>query len=86
MHHVATMPKMACSGNFGNGPLLIDALRDSLILIFGEEQYTLVREDVVSGRDSYFNVPEDIARDFEHELYLEDNNLKVEPRSKRKYG
>lgn len=84
MHNIATMPNMVCHGNFNNGPMLIDALKDSLILLFGQDQYDRVRSSVIEGKNSYFEVPYDVAREFEQELYLEDNNLPVDRRTTRR--
>ena len=60
-HNRTTFAKGVCKGNHGHGPPLIDAIAPSLIQLFGEEQVARVREDVLAGRDSYFEIPPDVA-------------------------
>lgn len=50
----ATYPKGHCAGNHGKGPLIIDALRSSLVALFGQDQYDRVRHDVINGKNSFF--------------------------------
>jgi len=60
----ATYPKGHCAGNHGDGPMIIDALKSSLIALFGQEQYDRVRADVVAGKNSYFVPSEYLLKKF----------------------
>ena len=80
-----TAKTWGCKGNHGNGPMLLDALKNSLIHLFGAEQFTRVRKQVLTGANSYFDVPDDVVGAFEAECFEEANMVPVMPRSKRKW-
>jgi hypothetical protein len=63
--------------------MLIDALRDNFIALFGEEQYTKLRADVVAGRDGVVEVPDDIYHAYLAECLEEATMSKFRPRSHR---
>ena len=76
-------PHGLCRGNHGQGPMLIDAIRDSLVHLFGQEQYDRVRADVLAGRDGWFDVPPDVARAAALELEDAEAMRITPPRSQR---
>jgi hypothetical protein len=84
LHHRAMFPTGICKGNFGNGPMLVDAMRNNLIALFGEAQYTRVRADVIAGKDSYFEVPPAVFAAYEAEFALELANKPPVPRSQQR--
>ena len=67
LHARATTGHGVCKGNFGRGPMLIDALQGQLTALFGPDAVARVRADVVAGRDSYFDVPADVLAAYERE-------------------
>jgi hypothetical protein len=73
LHFHATRPA-CCRGNYGRGPMLIDALRQSLVALFGEAAVDRVRADVVAGRDGWFDVPPDVAARMAREQDLATRN------------
>ena len=81
VHHKSMMSPSFCGGNSGIGPMIVDVLRESLVELFGQGQYDRVRADVVTGRDSYFVVPEQVLRAYEDESKKEENNEPPSPRS-----
>ncbi len=72
-----------CKGNHGRGPILIDAIRDSLVHLFGQEQYDKLREDVTNGRDGVVEVPEDVYAAYLAECEEEATMSQFPPRSER---
>lgn len=83
-HNRITTAKGVCRGNFGNGAMIIDTIRDNLCTLFGEPQVMRVRAEVVAGKDSYFIVPESIQRQYKHERHLESKNAPVPARTQYK--
>jgi hypothetical protein len=69
IHHKAVVNKTLCSGNYGapDAPMLIDAIAEHMVALFGQQQYDRVRADVVAGRDSYFDVPPHVLAAYEQE-------------------
>lgn len=82
-HNRITTAKGICKGNHNNGPMIVDVIRSNLIALFGESQVDRVRADVVVGRDSYFDVPEDVARQYQQEHEWAEENVK--PVSRKEY-
>ncbi len=80
-----TAKTWGCTGNHGNGPMLLDALKDNFVHLFGTGQFDRVRKQVLTGEDSYFDVPDNVARDFEVECLEESSMIQIAPRSKRKW-
>lgn len=74
LHHRATFGTGVCKGNHGNGPPVVDALRDNLTELFGAEQYARVRADVLAGRDSWLDVPPAVAAARAREVIEEAEN------------
>lgn len=83
IHHKAVVSKTLCAGNYDapDAPPLIDALRDSLVALFGEDQYMRVRRDVAVGADSYFDVPQDVLDAVEREKAWDAANEVPRPRA-----
>jgi hypothetical protein len=81
LHHKAMMPTSPCKDAYRNGPMLVDALRDHLVSLFGPDQVARVRADVVAGRDSFFDVPPAVAAAWVRERDLAAGNMPPEPRS-----
>ena len=75
----STYPKGLCAGNHGKGPLIIDALKSSLVALFGQEQYDRVRNDMLEGRNSFFQPSPELAKRIEREekLAVENKKFKV---------
>ena len=80
---VTCSSKGLCKGNHGQGPMLIDALRDGIIHLFGQDQYDKLRADVLAGRDGMLMVPDHVAKAYEAEAAEEASMQKVPPRSQR---
>jgi hypothetical protein len=64
--------------------MLIDALRDHFTALFGAEQYTRLRADVVAGRDGVLEVPEDVYAAYQAECAEEATMSSFPPRSLRR--
>lgn len=76
-------PKGLCKGNRGRegAPLLIDALRDSLVLIFGEAQVDACRAACLAGRDGYLDVPDWAVKELEQEAVWAVRNTPPPPQA-----
>lgn len=61
LHHRTRIPTSVCKGNYGQGPMLVDALRPGLVAVLGAEQYEWVRAEVVAGRDVVVELDEEIV-------------------------
>jgi hypothetical protein len=81
LHHRVTTKVTVCADNHGRGPIIIDALKDQFVSIFGEEQYNKLRNDVMNGRDGHLEVSEQLAAQVLREQWWEDNNIVPIPRS-----
>jgi hypothetical protein len=81
LHHRTRLPTSVCRGNYGQGPMLIDAIADNLRTLFGDAEFERVHAEVTAGRDSYFDVPPDIAEAVRREHGWADRSLKPVPRS-----
>src|SRR5262245_41267111 len=75
LHNRATTAQGICKGNHGRGEPLIDSLADNLAALFGAEQVARVRAAVMEGRDSYFDVPEQVERAYEAEQLMDHYNV-----------
>ena len=84
LHQRATYSRGICKGNFGDegGPLLIDALRECLVVLFGQEQYKQARADVLAGSDACRVPSAELLRQYYREEGWEEENLLPQPRSK----
>jgi 1-aminocyclopropane-1-carboxylate deaminase/D-cysteine desulfhydrase-like pyridoxal-dependent ACC family enzyme len=60
LHNRTTQKTSCCKTAHGNGPMLVDALARNLTLLFGEEEYTRIRDGVVRGEDIEVIVPENV--------------------------
>lgn len=81
LHSRTTTARGLCKGNHNNGPMIIDVLKDSLIELFGEEQYNRVREDIVKGKDSHFILSDKLMAQWEREMKWAEENVIPKPRS-----
>lgn len=79
LHRAAALA--LCLGNHGQGPMILDALRPSLELLFGAEQFERVRADVLAERDSWFDVPPAVLAAAEREEAWAAANTIPRPRS-----
>lgn len=77
LHIRSTYEKGVCQGNHRNGPLLIDALKPSLVGLFGQDEYNRVRADLEAGKNSYFLPSESIVKRMRDEEELAAQNKKV---------
>jgi hypothetical protein len=84
LHRAAAL--QFCKGNHGQGPLLVDALRPSLVALFGERQFEAARAEVLAERDAWFDVPPEVEAAYERELEWERLNLRPLPRSAPSLG
>lgn len=53
---------------------IIEILKDNFVEIFGIKQYNRVMCDIISGRNSFFTVSDNLKRIIENENNLEKNN------------
>jgi Fe-S-cluster containining protein len=58
IHHAGAILGAYCGGCRGHGPPIIDALADSLRLLFGAEQADRAIADLHAGRPAYLDVPD----------------------------
>lgn len=79
MHYRAR--RGCCAANVDKGPLLIDALAENLTVIFGQELASRITDEVRSGRNPEFVVPEPVAAQWVHEETLIEANAIPQPRS-----
>jgi hypothetical protein len=79
-HNWITKEKGVCKGNHNHGPMIIDVIKGNLQALFGLDQYTRVRADVISGKDSYFVVSDSILEAYKQELFWEERNEQPIPR------
>lgn len=84
LHSRAAARTSVCRNAHNHGPQLIDALASNLRALFGPEQYDRVRADVLAGRDSYFDVPDDVAAYVDAEADWERRN--VPPPGRREFA
>jgi len=75
LHHRTRFSKGICRGNHGTGPPLVDALRDNLITLFGEEQVDRVRAAVMGGHGSFVYPSPDLVAQLRAETAREELNL-----------
>lgn len=80
-HHRTRFPAGWCRGNFGQGPIMVDALRDNLIVLFGEEQIDALRVDVVAGRQGRLYPSEELLAQMAREQEQEERDVTPHPRS-----
>lgn len=83
LHARATTERGICKGNFGRGPMLIDALAGQLTALFGADAVARVRADVVAGRDSWVDVPPDVLASYEREHRWALGNVVPMPRTQQ---
>jgi Fe-S-cluster containining protein len=81
LHNRCTTAKGVCKGNFNEGPMVIDVLRDTFVHLFGQAQYSRVRINIIAGVDSYFEVPDLVWYQYHEEKIHEQNNTQPVPRS-----
>ena len=83
LHQRAVYAKGICKGNFGDGegPLLIDALKDCLVELFGLDQYKQARKDVLSGKDARLVPSAELLHQYYREEARQTANLPPQPRS-----
>jgi hypothetical protein len=70
-----------CAANVDKGPMLIDAMADNLIVIFGEQLASEIRKDVRRGRNPEFVVADSVAVQWVHEQTLIAADTIPQPRS-----
>ena len=80
MHHKAMLQGSPCKDAYRHGPMIIDAIRPGLESLFGADQVSRVRADVVDGRDGFFDVPPAVAAAYARERELEAGNMPPAPR------
>lgn len=83
LHQRAVYANGICKGNFGDGdgPLLIDAIRDCLVVLFGKKQYEHARAEVLAGRDAQLVPSAKLLRQYYREEGWEEANLPPQPRT-----
>lgn len=73
-----------CAGNAGQGPPLIDALRDSLVELFGVQEYERAREEILGGAEyALVKVPPEVVQAVAQEDLEEMGNEAPIPRGIR---
>lgn len=81
LYHRASQPNGCCAGNYGNGPILVDALYDNLTELFGAPIADQIRAGVHAGEDVKIKVPAHVLRAYELERKWEADNTIPEPRN-----
>lgn len=84
LYHRSGLRNGICKGNgsAGNpGPHLLDALKDGLVELLGEEQFNRLKEDVLAGRPTEIHLKKEIRRQLDREAYEEYTNTKPTKRS-----
>lgn len=86
LHYRTTVSTSVCAGNHGQGPPLIVAMEDSLVAVFGRDQYDRVQRDVLAGADSYFVVTTAVRQAIADEETWEQKNVVPLPRSRLRHA
>jgi hypothetical protein len=74
LHHRTRFAKGICGGNYGQGPMLIDALRPGLAELFGAAAIDWARDEAMSGRDVHLEIPPRLLAEIHREKTLEESN------------
>ena len=72
---------MHCSFNYGTGPMVIEAIHPSLVLLFGKEEADKAVEAVRNGLDPIIKVPKSVSDALQREEAWSLENVPPEPRS-----
>lgn len=65
-----------CRGNYGNGPMVIEALADSLDHLFGAVTGQHIVDEVRAGRDVIVPIPDHLRNDLNREMrWAADNDI-----------
>ena len=87
LHLQATRPHSDCNAtgaNYGTGPKVHEALRDSFIELFGQSTADYIAKELDAGRDPYFQPPQSVRDAVARERIWEDKNIVPIPRSQGK--
>jgi hypothetical protein len=74
-----------CKGNHGLGPMLVDTLRGTFVLLFGETEFERIKALALAGEDPIVELSPRDSWAYAQELIEEKLMLKVPPRQERSY-
>lgn len=79
-------PHSMCKGAYKSGPPLVVVMEEAFCLIFGRRAYERVKRDVLEGRDSYFEISDEILTEFQRDVAEDDyENQRFTPPQPRNY-
>lgn len=79
----AAQPGSCCYPNYGHGPMVIEAIYESLVELFGQQQADHAVVEVKAGRDPVLRVPPEVAAAMAMEERWAAENKIPEPRSQQ---
>lgn len=80
LHHKVTTKTAPCGDNYGNGPMVIEAVAGHLTTLFGQATSDRIVAGVKAGQDVVVDVPDVLAREWERERGWERANIIPGPR------
>jgi hypothetical protein len=81
LHNRAIFPTGCCGKQYKHGPPIIQAMRDALVVMFGEAETDQAIVDVLAGRDATVHPPEWVRQSMRREAVWEKANEPPKPRS-----
>lgn len=79
--HRMKQPGSVCYPNTTSGPMIIEAIFESLVHLLGREKADYILSEVQAGRDPIVEIPEDVIQALNNEYIWESNNEIPKPRS-----